>query len=361
MSRVYNFYAGPSTLPEPVLQEIQSNIADTNGEGLSIIETSHRSPLYDEVHNKAIELIRSLLKVPKDYSILLLGGGATLQFSMVPFNFLRPGGSCDIAVTGSWAKKAQADAKLFGEVNVVFDGSASGFTSLPEPGEVQPTKGSKYLHITSNETIGGIQWKEFPKSGKIPMVADMSSDIAGREIDVSQFGLIYAGAQKNLGPAGATVVIIHQDMLDKVPDDSPAYLNYKVHAEKNSLYNTPPVFSIYGMMLTLQWVKSQGGVKAMEKRNTKKAKLLYDVIAGSDGFYRCPVDENARSTMNVIFRLPTEELEASFIGEAKRNGMVGLKGHRSVGGCRASLYNAMPVEGAEALAQFMKEFQEKYA
>ena len=361
MSRVHNFFAGPSTLPEPVLQEIQKNIADHHGAGLSIIEASHRSPMYDEVHTKAIELLRDLLAVPKDYSILLLGGGATLQFTMVPYNFLRPGGSADLLLTGSWAKKAQADAKLFGDVNLVYDGSSNGFTSLPDPSEVEPTKGAKYLHLTSNETIGGLQWSSFPKSPKVPMIADMSSDIAGRRFSVSDFGLIYAGAQKNLGPAGVTVVIIRNDLLEKVPDDSPSYLNYKIHAEKNSLYNTPPVFSIYGMSLTLGWVKAQGGVKAMEERNTKKAGLLYDVIDNSDGFYRCPVDEHARSKMNVVFRLPTEELEASFIGEAKRSGMIGLKGHRSVGGCRASLYNAMPVEGAEALATFMKEFQQKYA
>lgn len=361
MSRVYNFYAGPSTLPEPVLEEIQKNIVDYHGEGLSLIETSHRSPMYDEVHSKAIALLRELLEIPQDYSVIFLGGGATLQFSMVPYNFLRPGGSCDMVVSGSWAKKAQADAKLFGTVNVVYDGSKSGFTALPDPAEVQTTDGAKYLHITSNETIGGLQWKDFPKTGSVPVVADMSSDIAGRRINVSDFGLIYAGAQKNIGPAGVTVVIIHKDMLDRVPEDSAAYLNYKIHAEKNSLYNTPPVFSIYGMSLTLDWVKSQGGVKGMEERNQAKAKLIYDAIEGSEGFYRCPVDEDARSIMNVVFRLPTEELEATFIGEAKQQGMIGLKGHRSVGGCRASLYNAMPLEGAEALAGFMKDFQKKYA
>jgi len=361
MSRVYNFYAGPSTLPEPVLQQIQQEIVDYHGEGLSIIEASHRSPMYEEVHEKTVESLRSLLGVPENYTILLLGGGATLQFSMVPYSFLRPAKHCDLALSGSWAKKAQADAKVFGDVNIVYDGSANGFTSLPDPEEVTASNGAAYLHLTSNETIGGVQWKSFPKSDTVPIVADMSSDIAGRRIKVQDFGLIYAGAQKNIGPAGATVVIIRRDMLNKVPKDTPAYLNYNVHAEKNSLYNTPPVFSIYAMSLTLDWLQQQGGVSGIQRRNEKKASLIYETIDGSDGFYRCPVDEHARSIMNVVFRLPTEEMEAAFIGEAKRKGMIGLKGHRSVGGCRASLYNAMPLEGAEALAAFMKEFQDKYS
>lgn len=359
MARKYNFYAGPSTLPMAVLKELQEELVDYQGEGLSMIETSHRSKMYEQVHNEAISLLRQLLGVPEDREILFLGGGATLQFSMVPMNFLGNDKSCDIVVGGAWAKKALSDAQKLGTVNVLFDGAESHYTSLPDPTEVQPHKDAAYLHITSNETIGGLQWQEFPDTGSVPLVCDMSSDIAGRRVPMEKFDLVYAGAQKNLGPAGVTAVIIKKDMLDSARNDLPAYLSYATHVEKNSLHNTPPVFSVYAMQKVLAWLKDQGGLEAAEKRNEEKAGLIYQAIESSGGFYVSPVERAHRSTMNVVFRLPSEELETLFIQEAEANGMLGLKGHRSVGGVRASLYNALPLEGAQALAEFMRDFAAK--
>lgn len=353
MTRKINFYAGPAALPLPVLERLQRELVDYGGHGLSLLETSHRSADYEEVHNGAIELIRKHLRVPKNYHILFLGGGATLQFAMVPLNFLGSG-SCDFTLTGSWATKAYKDAKKIGKVNVVFDGSEGKFTSLPET--VATSAGAAYLHLTSNETIGGLQWQAFPESGKVPMVADMSSDILSRPIPVEQFALIYAGAQKNLGPAGATVVIIRDDMIERCPEELPAYLNYRTHSETNSLYNTPPVFGIYVIKLVLEWMEEQGGLEKISAANTKKAALLYETIEGSDDFYRCPVDPRYRSKMNVVFRLHTEELEKAFLSEATERGMIGLKGHRSVGGCRASIYNATSLEGVSRLSEFMRDF-----
>ena len=354
MARKYNFYAGPATLPISVLEQIRDEIVEYRDEGMSIIETSHRSPAYDGVHNETVGLIREILGVPDGYHVLLLGGGATLQFAMVPLNLLGPGSSCDMVVSGSWAKKALSDAQKIGDVNVIFDGKDSGYTTLPA--HVQPTPDAAYLHITSNETIGGVQWKDFPDTGDVPLVADMSSDILSRPLDVSCFGLIYAGAQKNIGPAGLTVVIIRDDIVQKSPDTLPSYLSYRTHAGKNSLYNTPPVFAVYATNLVLKWLKKNGGVEGIWNINQQKARLVYEAVERSGGFYRCPVQESVRSVMNVVFRLPTEELEARFVKEAEENGMIGLKGHRSVGGCRASLYNAMPLEGAESLSDFMDDF-----
>jgi len=359
MTRKYNFYAGPATLPEPVLEQIQKEMVDYHGMGLSLVETSHRSKEYEEVHNRAISNIRSLLGLGDNFEVLLLGGGATLQFAMVPMNLLGEGRSCDFVNSGSWAGKAAADAKRFGTVRTVYDGSTDRFTSLPNPDTISVPEDSSYLHITSNETIGGVQWKSFPDTGKVPIVCDMSSDILSRPIPADKFGLIYAGAQKNLGPAGVTVVIIRKDVLGSANDNLPAYLSYKVHADKNSLYNTPPVFSIYAMNLVLEWVAAAGGAAEMERRSSEKAGIIYDTIDNSKDFYRCPVDATYRSPMNVVFRLKTEELEKEFVAEATEAGMIGLKGHRSVGGCRASLYNAMPVSGARALSDFMKEFASK--
>ncbi|RKX78000.1 MAG: 3-phosphoserine/phosphohydroxythreonine transaminase [Spirochaetes bacterium] len=359
MSRKYNFYAGPATLPLPVLEQIREEIVDFKNMGMSIIETSHRSKEYEEVHNDAASLIKELLGVPDNYQVLFLGGGATLQFSMVPMNLLKGERSCDIVLSGSWAKKAYSDAKKLGKVNVLFNGEDKSFTVLPDPAGVKPGNGSSYVHITSNETIQGVQWKDFPDTGDVPLVADMSSDIMSRPIPVEKFGLIYAGAQKNMAPAGLTVVIIRDDLVERSPDDLTAYLSYKVHAEKNSLYNTPPVFCIYVLKLVMEWVKKQGGISAMEELSKKRASVIYKAIEESDGFYRCPVDPSYRSDMNVVFRLSTEELEKKFIQEAAGKEMIGLKGHRSVGGCRASIYNAMPIEGAERLVEFMKEFSRK--
>ena len=356
MGRKHNFFAGPSTLPVPVLEQLKAEIVDTQGKGLSMIEASHRGGMYEAMHNETLELLRDLLAVPKDRRILFLGGGATLQFGMVPMNLRALGQSCDYTLTGAWSKKALVDAKLSGPVRLACDGTPGNFTALPAAASVKVPQDSAYLHLTSNETIGGIQWKEFPDCGSVPLVADMSSDILSRRIPAERFGLIYAGAQKNLGPAGLTVVIISGELLERSPKNLAAYLSYKTHAEENSLYNTPPVFAVWVAGLVLKWVKAQGGLPAVEKLNAEKAGLIYQAIDGSGGFYRSPVDKPARSTMNVVFRLPSEELEKSFVAESEKAGMLGLKGHRSVGGCRASLYNGLPLEGAKALAALMKDF-----
>jgi phosphoserine aminotransferase len=358
MARKYNFYAGPSTLPMAVLEQLQAEIVDTQGKGLSMIEASHRGGMYEAMHNETLELLRELLAVPKDRKILFLGGGATLQFAMVPMNLRPAGATCDYVLSGAWAKKAVADARLLGAVRLAFDGTAGKFTSLPDPSSLKVPADSAYLHLTSNETIGGIQWKSFPDTGAVPLVADMSSDILSRRIPAERFGLIYAGAQKNLGPAGLTVVIVAEPLLERSAN-LPAYLSYKTHAEENSLYNTPPVFAVWVAGLVFKWVKAQGGLAAVEKLNAEKAGLIYQAIDGSGGFYRCPVDKAVRSTMNVVWRLPSEELEKAFVAESEKAGMLGLKGHRSVGGCRASLYNGLPLEGARALAALMKDFAAK--
>jgi phosphoserine aminotransferase len=359
MARKYNFYAGPSTLPVGVLNELRQEMVDYQGHGFSMIEASHRSKTYDAVHNETVELIRELLDVPEDRHVLLLAGGATMQFAMVPMNFLGDHRSCDMVVSGAWAKKALSDAQKLGTVNIIFDGAEQNYTSLPAPDSVSVSPDAAYLHLTSNETIGGLQWKHFPDTGSVPIVCDMSSDIAGRRVPTGQFDLIYAGAQKNLGPAGVTVVIISEKMLENSRNSLPAYLSYATHVEKNSLYNTPPVFSIYAMNKVLRWLKTNGGIEGAEKRNEEKAGLIYQAIESSGGFYVSPVDRAYRSMMNVVFRLPSEELETLFLQEAEQAGMLGLKGHRSVGGIRASLYNAMPLEGAQALAEFMREFARK--
>ncbi len=357
--RKYNFSAGPSTLPVQVLETLRDEMVDYQGSGMSLIEASHRGAEYDAVHMNTISLIKELLQVPDTHSILLLQGGATMQFAMIPLNLLSGGKSCDAVMSGSWAKKAIADFGKVGTVQKIFDGKDSGFTTLPET--LNTNAGAAFVHITSNETIEGVQWKTFPQTGDVPLIADMSSDIMSRPLPVEQFGMIYAGAQKNLGPAGVAIVIIRNDLLEKCPDTLPAYLNYKTHADKDSMYNTPPVFAIWAMGEVLKWVKANGGLKKVQENNEKKAKIVYDAISAQSDFYRCPVDPAVRSTMNVVFRLPSEELEAKFIAEAKAKGMVGLKGHRSVGGCRASIYNAMPLEGAQALANFMKEFAQNNA
>ena len=359
MNRKLNFYAGPSTLPVEVLEEMKKHIDDYHGNGYSIIEASHRGKVYDDLHKEAVALLKEQLNIPDNYSVLFLGGGATLQFAMVPYNLLGKGQTADIVDSGAWASKAIKDAKKIGNVNVLFDGSKDNYRTLPDPAEIKPSSDSAYVHITSNETIGGIQWKDWPDTGDVPLVADMSSDILSRPVPVEKFGLIYAGAQKNLGPAGATIVIVRDDLVENAPADLPAYLGYKTHVDKEGLYNTPPVFSIWGIKLVLEWVKKMGGAEAMARRAEKKSNLLYSAIEESGGFYRSPVDPKYRSTMNVVFRLPSEELEKKFISEAEEAGMLGLKGHRSVGGCRASIYNSLPEEMVQSLVDFMKEFAEK--
>lgn len=353
--RKFNFSAGPAVLPLPVLEEVRDTLVDYRGNGLSLLECSHRSKMYEDVHNETISLFRELLGLPESHKVIFLGGGATLQFSMVPMNFLTPGKACDIVVSGAWAKKALSDAKKIGDVKVVFDGAETKYTTLPKSESIY-TPDAAYVHITSNETIGGLQWKTFPDTGDVPLIADMSSDIMSTPLPVEKFSMIYAGAQKNLGTSGVAAAIIHEKLLERCPKSLTAYLNYGIHAEKNSLYNTPPVFSIYIMMLVLRWVKAQGGVAKMRDLSSRKAGAIYQVIDSSGGFYSCPVEKESRSVMNVIFRLPSEELDMKFLEEAEALDMIGLKGYRDAGGCRASLYNAMPLEGALTLAGFMKDF-----
>ncbi len=356
MNRVYNFFAGPSTLPLEVLQKMEKDFVNYQGSGLSLIETSHRSKEYDLVHNRAVELTKELLGITDSHTVMMLQGGATMQFGMIPMNLLHSDRFAAYINTGAWAKKAIADARKVGNVEVIWDGADNKYMSLPAISELQIPGEATYLHLTSNETIGGIQWQEWPDTD-VPIVADMSSDIMSRPLPMEKFGIVYAGAQKNLAPAGMTLVIMRNDMLDKCASNLTAYLSYKTHAPKNSLYNTPPVFTIWAFANVLEWVKENGGLEGMAVRAAEKAATLYGAIDDSDGFYRCPVDAGVRSKMNVVWRLPTEELEAQFIAQAKGVGMLGLKGHRDVGGCRASIYNAMPPSGVAALAQFMQDFR----
>ena len=360
MSRTINFYAGPSVLPVGVLKKIQEEMVDYQETGLSLMETSHRSQAYDEVHNEAVTLLKELLSIPDNFKVLFLGGGATLQFSMIPLNFLHGERTCDFTLSGAWAKKAYADAVKIGTAHIVFDGAHDGYSSLMDSTLLKVNPDAAYLHMTSNETIQGVQWKDWPETNGVPIVCDMSSDILSRPIPIEKFGLIYAGAQKNLGPSGVTIVIIRDDMAANCPDSLPAYINYRTHIEKNSLYNTPPVFPIYAMKLVLERMKAYGGLDAMVEHNRKKAHLLYTTIDASKHFYRCPVYPEYRSDMNVVFRLPNESLEKTFIEEAFAQRMVGLKGHSSVGGCRASIYNSMTYKGVKQLADFMINFANKY-
>jgi phosphoserine aminotransferase len=357
--RKMNFFAGPSVLPMEVLETMQKEIIDYQGKGLSMIEASHRGGMFEEMYNECLATFRELLSIPDNYDVYFLGGGATLQFTMIPMNFLLKGKIADYCMTGTWANKAAKDAQKLGNVNVFFDGKSSNFTTLPAPEAVKPSDDSCYLYLCANETIGGIEWKSFPDTGNVPLICDMSSDILSRPVDVSKFGMIYGGVQKNLGPAGATFIIMRKDMLEKRNDNLTAYMDYGLHSKEVGLYNTPPVFSIWGVKLVLDWIKKNGGVEGMDKRAEEKSKLLYDVFDTHSDFFRSPVDKRYRSRMNVVFRLPSEELEAKFIEESKKEGMLGLKGHRSVGGLRASIYNALPKEDVVALVDFMKEFERK--
>ena len=354
IERTHNFNAGPSALPLEVLEEIKSGFMEFGG--MSVLEISHRSKEFGAIIDETRESMRELMGVPADYEILLLQGGAAHQFAMVPLNLMEK--TADYAVTGSWSKRALSEAKKVGETRVAFTSEETNFSRVPKKGEVSVSNGASYLHITSNNTIFGTQYSAFPDTGAAPLIADMSSDIMSRPIDVNRFGLIYAGAQKNLGPAGVTAVIIRKDLLERSHRDIPDMLRYSTHAEKGSLYNTPPVFSIYATMHNLRWVKHQGGLAAMEKLNTEKAALLYEAIESSP-FYEGVADKDSRSIMNVTFRLSSSDLTEEFVSEAKENGIVGIKGHRSVGGLRASIYNAVPKKSVEALASFMKEFERK--
>lgn len=360
MKRAYNFNAGPSALPLEVLQEAQGELINFNGTGMSVMELSHRSKEYEEVHNEAIALLKELLNIPEQYDVLLLQGGASLQFAMVPMNFLPEGKTANYILTGSWSEKALKEAKIIGETRIGASTKENNYKSIPSLNELDICENDAYVHITSNNTIFGTQWKEFPVNAKAPLIADMSSDILSRTIDVNQFSLIYAGAQKNLGPSGVTVVILKKDLLEKANKNIPTMLSYETHVKGNSLYNTPPTFAIYMLSKVLKWVKNNGGVSEIEKRNEQKAKLIYDVIDESNGFYIGHAEKDSRSLMNITFNLPSEELNKKFLAEAKEKGFVGLNGHRSVGGCRASTYNSVPYEACEALREFMTEFMKKH-
>ncbi|NLI79927.1 MAG: phosphoserine transaminase [Candidatus Riflebacteria bacterium] len=356
MARIFNFSAGPSILPVPVLEKIRDEIVDFQGKGMSLIEMSHRGKVVDEMHNQCLALIKELLGVPDTHKVLILGGGATLQFGMIPMNFLWGGKSADYTNTGAWAKKAIEDAKKVGKVNVVWDGKADNYLNLPDPKSLKASPDAAYFHMTSNETIGGVQWQDWPDVGNVPLFCDMSSDFMSRRVPVEKFALIYAGAQKNAGPAGACIVIMREDLLKKCPESIINYLDFRLHVKENSMYNTPPVFTIWAIKLTMEWLKGIGGLPAAEKLAAERSGIIYDAIARSNGFYTCPVPKACQSKMNIVFRMKTEELEAKFLEEAKKQKLDGLKGHRSVGGCRASVYNAMPVDGARALAKLMDDF-----
>ncbi|HIE09993.1 MAG TPA: 3-phosphoserine/phosphohydroxythreonine transaminase [Kiritimatiellae bacterium] len=358
MARVYNFNPGPAILPVEVLRQVQEELLDYQGSGMSIMESSHRGPEYNAVHEEAVANIRKLLNIPEEYAVLFMPGGASAQFALVPMNLAGGGAAADYVNSGYWAEKAIREARLQCTVNIVADTSHTSPACVPDPEAIRGTPGAAYLHIVSNETIAGTQWKAFPRVDA-PLVADMSSDIMSRPVDVSRFGIIYAGAQKNLGPAGVTVVIIRRDLAGRAGEEVPVFFRYRTHIEKNSLYNTPPCFNIYVVMLVTRWLLKQGGLQAIAQQNERKARLLYEVIDGSE-FYRGTAEPSCRSWMNVTFRLPSEDLEKMFIREAAERGMKGLKGHRSVGGVRASIYNALPVEGAETLAAFMREFAARH-
>ncbi|MDY0148783.1 MAG: 3-phosphoserine/phosphohydroxythreonine transaminase [Kiritimatiellia bacterium] len=356
MSRVFNFNPGPAALPLEVLESAQRDLTDFNGTGMSIMEHSHRGKAYDAVHTEAITNLSTLLGVTDDYHVLFLQGGASLQFAQIPLNLLGTGQTADYVNTGAWATKAIKEAQNIGTVNILADTSKDIPTTMPDYATLPYTPGAAYVHVTSNETIAGTQIKCFPKTDA-PLIADMSSDILCRPIDISQFGMIYAGAQKNLGPSGVTLVIIRKDLLARAPDSLPTMLRYRTQAEKNSLYNTPPTFGIYILMLVTRWLLEKGGAAGIEKINQAKADQLYSTIDNSGGFYRGTAVTEFRSTMNVTWRLPSEELEAQFVKEATALDMSGLKGHRSVGGIRASIYNAVPATAIESLTSFMKTFQ----
>ncbi|AKU27248.1 3-phosphoserine/phosphohydroxythreonine transaminase [Geobacillus stearothermophilus] len=360
MKRAYNFNAGPSALPLPVLERAQKELLNFQNTGMSVMELSHRSKEYEAVHNAAKERLKRLLNVPDGYDVLFLQGGASLQFSMVPMNLLTEGKIGCYVLTGAWSEKALKEAQKIGLTTVVASSKEANYTYIPPLDDVKWPKNAAYVHITSNNTIFGTQWKEFPDT-PVDLVADMSSDILSRPFDVSKFALIYAGAQKNLGPSGVTVVILRNDLLERIPDGLPTMLDYRTHQKSNSLYNTPPTFAIYMLSLVLEWVEEQGGVAAMEERNRQKAAVLYEAIDESGGFYKPHAEKGSRSLMNVTFTLPNEELTKTFLAEAKERGFVGLGGHRSVGGCRASIYNAVPLEACEALASFMNDFRRRFA
>ncbi|XP_057956898.1 phosphoserine aminotransferase 1, chloroplastic-like [Malania oleifera] len=360
--RVFNFAAGPATLPEIVLKKAQSELCNFRGSGMSVMEMSHRGKEFLSIIQKAESDLRNLLDIPPEYAVLFLQGGGTTQFAAIPLNLCNPDDPVDFIVTGSWGDKALKEAQKFCKPNLIWSGKSEKYTKIPDFESLRQNPDAKYLHICANETIHGVEFKSYPnpnnKNGLL--VADMSSNFCSKPVDVAKFGLIYAGAQKNVGPSGVTIVIVRKDLLGNAQEITPVMLDLKIQAENNSLYNTPPCFAVYMCGLVFEHLLEQGGLKEVEKKNRKKAGILYDAIDESKGFYRCPVEKSVRSLMNVPFTLEKSELEAEFIKDAAKEKMVQLKGHRSVGGMRASIYNAMPVEGVEKLVAFMKDFQARH-
>ncbi|HPX50487.1 MAG TPA: 3-phosphoserine/phosphohydroxythreonine transaminase [Deltaproteobacteria bacterium] len=359
MRNVFNFNPGPAVLPEPVLESTSKAVLNFANTGMSIMEVSHRSKEFDALLVETESLVAEVMGIPENYKVLFLQGGASLQFSMVPMNLLVDGKTADYIDTGSWSSKAIKEAQKVGKVNIAASTKGDKYTRIPAPSELKLTPDAVYCHITSNNTIYGSQWQTFPDTGSVPLVADMSSDILSRTFDVSKFGIIYAGAQKNMGPAGVTVVIIRKDLAENAPPNLPTMLQYSTHIENSSTFNTCPVMAIFVVHEVMKWLKEMGGVPEMEKVNNKKAALIYDILDNSS-FYRGTVQKDSRSRMNIPFRLPTEDLEAEFLSQANKNNLKGLKGHRSVGGMRASIYNAMPIEGVQKLVDFMADFEKSH-
>ncbi len=358
-NRIYNFSAGPAMLPEEVLETIAAEMLDKDGSGMSVMEMSHRSKVYQNIIDTAEADLRKLLNIPENYKVLFLQGGATLAFSMIPMNFAT-NGKVDIIHTGVWTKKVIKDTKLYADVNIVASGEENGFKKIPDVKGLKFREDADYVYICDNNTIYGSKYKEYPETGNIPLVADMSSCFLSEPVDVRKFGLIYAGAQKNVGPAGVTIVIIREDLLARAPRvPLPAYLDYIIHAENGSMYNTPPTFGIYVCGLVFKWLLKNGGLEERKKVNEEKAKILYDALDSSHLFIPY-VDKDSRSLMNVTFRTPSEELDAAFLEGAKKYRFTNLKGHRSTGGLRASIYNAMPIDGVKALVKYMKEFEDEH-
>ncbi len=359
MSRIYNFSAGPAMLPEEVLKTAAAEMLDYHDSGMSVMEMSHRSKIYQSIIDEAEADLRKLIGIPENYKVLFMQGGATLGFAMIPMNFMVKG-KIDLINTGVWTKKALKDAKLFGEVNVVASGEENGFKQIPDVKSIKFNPDADYVYMCDNNTIYGTKFKEYPETGNVPLICDMSSCFLSEPIDVKKFGMIYAGAQKNVGPAGVTICIIRDDLLARTPRQPlPAYLDYRLHAENGSMYNTPPTYGIYICGLVFKWLLKEGGLAARKANNEKKAKILYDYLDSSK-FFKPYVDKDSRSLMNVTFRTPSDELDAEFLEGAKKYRFTNLKGHRSTGGLRASLYNAMPIAGVEALVKYMKEFEEAH-
>ena len=353
--RAFNFNPGPSTLPLEVLKKLQKDLLNFEDTGMSLMELSHRSPEYDKHHNEAVALVKDLMGLDDSYKVLFVGGGASTQFAYIPMNFLPKGKVGAYVDTGTWSTKAIKEAANLGEAHIAASSKEDGFTYIPK--EMDYPKDAAYLHITTNNTIKGTQYHFVPETGNVPLIADMSSDILSHQIDFSKFSMIYAGAQKNLGPSGVTLIVMKEDMLSKIPEGVPTMIDYRTHASKNSLFNTPPTLPIYIVKLVLEWIKDQGGLAAVEATNRKKKDVVYNLVDSNPDYFTAPVAKDSRSWMNVVFRLPSEELEQQLVAEAKAAGFVGLKGHRSVGGIRVSLYNAMTLEGAEKVVDFIDKFR----